>query len=933
MPPKNQNQLIRVMDAKITSLEEEIHGVKATLASMEKSQATLIAMFERSLGKVVPTEEEVAIVERESEKATGEGSTKRSGNNKTDRFRDDAMTEFHQSAKKIELPMFDGKDPAGWISRAEVYFRVQETTPEVKEALLERYGGHGDGDVYEQLTELRQTVSMEEYITEFEYLTAQIPKLPDKQFLGYILHGLKHEIKGKVRSLVTVGGLSRAKVLQVTRAVEKETSKENGSGYYRQSTLGYGPNRSDAGGSNRGSGADWVLVKTNKDISSNGDRQLRLLIIEDENEEGQEGNLLAVEVDEEDEETEGEISVLSFQQLTQNTVKPQSIKLKGVVDTVLGMEWVQTLGDMIVNWNKHTMSFWYHKQWVTLKGMEDQHDMMNSLQIIVCSSGTRFMKGRDSLQTLEVNQSKDLENLLNMYADVFQEPKGLPTNKEKEHVITLKEGAGAVNVRPYRYPHHHKNEIERQVKEMLEAGIICHSTSAFSSPIILVKKKDSSWRMCIDYRALNKATIPDKFPIPVIEELLDELHGSKFFSKLDLKSGYHQVRVKEEDIHKTTFRTHEGHYEFMVMPFGLMNAPSTFQSLMNEVFRPFSRTFVLVFFDDILVFSKDWQTNMEHLEGDGVAVDPNKVMRVTNWPVPKNVKGVRGFLGLTGYYRKFIKDYGKIARTLTELTKKDAFTWNETTQRAFDILKEKLTTAPVLALPDFNKEFIIECDALGVGIGAILMQEKKPGYPSLSGKKQYWWWWIDYPSTRLKMSTAYHPETDGQTELVNRCLETYLRCFIADQPKHGSIGFPGQNIGSTQASTQLQDKLLLKLYMGELLQPLHAGFRERPRVHKQKSVVSRIHAKLSAKYYGPYPVIARVGAVAYQLKLPTGARVHPIFHVSLLKKVVGNYNEETELPNLRDDSGELIEPESTLASRYIQANGEQVQMKQLGKIL
>ena len=266
--------------------------------------------------------------------------------------------------------------------------------------------------------------------------------------------------------------------------------------------------------------------------------------------------------------------------------------------------------------------------------------------------------------------------------------------------------------------------------------------------------------------ALNQITINNKFPIPVVDELLDELCGSTIFSKLDLRSGYHQIRMKAKDVPKTTFRTHKGHYEFLVMPFGLTNATSTFQALMNDIFKPFLRKFDLVFFlffyflkkFIILVYSKSLADHLDHLKAvlsvllqnqlyakrskctfsyskveysghivssEGVKTNSRTVLTMQQWPTT-SVKALRGFFGLTGYNRKFIRNYGLIVAPLTFLLKKDSFRWTAKEDSAFHHLNVAVMHPHVLALLDFSKTFVIKCDASGVGIGVVLMQGQRP---------------------------------------------------------------------------------------------------------------------------------------------------------------------------------------------------------------
>jgi hypothetical protein len=274
-----------------------------------------------------------------------------------------------------------------------------------------------------------------------------------------------------------------------------------------------------------------------------------------------------------------------------------------------------------------------------------------------------------------------------------------------------------------------------------------------------VNKKDGSRRMCVDYRSLNEVTIKNKYPLPRIEDLFDQMRGATIFSKIDLRSCYHQLKNRTEDIPKTTFTARYGLYEFLVMYFGLTNAPTYFMNLMNKVFMEYLDQFVVVFIDDILVYSQNEEAHEDHLRlvlqelhdnqlyakfskcdfwlkevaflghiitNGGIKVVPGKISVILNWKQSTDVSKIKSFLGLAGYYRRFIEGFSKIVKPLTSLLEKGKeFKWDEACQKCFEELKERLTTAPVLIMPDIHKGFDVYCDASHLGLGCVLMQEGK----------------------------------------------------------------------------------------------------------------------------------------------------------------------------------------------------------------
>ncbi|XP_040361820.1 uncharacterized protein LOC121049220 [Rosa chinensis] len=458
-----------------------------------------------------------------------------------------------------------------------------------------------------------------------------------------------------------------------------------------------------------------------------------------------------------------------------------------------------------------------------------EREVLPSCIISALTAKKMLSKGCQAYLAHVVNSNAEVMDLSQIpiagdYPDVFpEELPGLPPVREIDFTIDLLPGTTPISQAPYRMAPAEVKELYIQLQELTDKGFIQPSVSPWGAPVLFVKKKDGTLRLCIDYRKLNRVTIRNKYPLPRIDDLFDQLRGAKVFSKIDLRSGYHQLRIKEEDVAKTAFRSRYGHYEFLVMPFGLTNAPAAFMDLMNRVFRPCLDRFVIVFIDDILVYSKSEELHAEHLNivletlrllqlyakfskcefwldqvtflghvitAAGVSVDPQKVEAVLNWERPTNVTEIRSFLGLAGYYRRFVQNFSRIAAPLTKLTRKGVrFVWSKNCERSFQELKSRLTSAPILSLPDDSGEYVIYSDASRQGLGCVLMQHGNV---------------IAYASRQLKPHELNYPTHDLELAAIVLALKLWrhylygARCQIFTDHKSHKYVFTQPNLNLRQ---------------------------------------------------------------------------------------------------------------------------------------
>ena len=491
-------------------------------------------------------------------------------------------------------------------------------------------------------------------------------------------------------------------------------------------------------------------------------------------------------------------------------------------DAILGMDWLH-LHKAQINCNTKSCSLFKGKQRIILQNVGQEKRNTNTLLINAIQVQKALSKGNlvfifsidttEDVPTIEDTYEDDLswgqrtemkdippqmKQLLASFEDIFPSdlPTGLPPERDVGHTIPLLPDTKP-SYRPlYRLSPKELTEAKTQINDLLSKKWIEPSRSPFGAPILFVQKKDGSLRMCVDYRALNKNTIKNRYALPRIDDLIDKLQGAQYFTSLDLAQGYHQIRITPEDVPKTAFRTPLGLFQYRVLPFGLTNAPATFQYVMNQIFAPYLDQFVLVYLDDILIFSKTEEEHLQHVQRvfhilreqklyaklkkcqfmtdsllylghiitkNGVKPDNTKISALVNWPQPKDVTQIRSFLGFANYFRKFVQGYGNLIAPLTNLTRKNTdFVWDKHCEEAFQGVIHHLTHAPTLCLPDPNKPYEVICDASGIGLGAVLLQNGRP---------------IAFDSHIMNKAEQNYAATEQELLAVVRALQVW-RCYL-----------------------------------------------------------------------------------------------------------------------------------------------------------
>ncbi|KAA3484506.1 DNA/RNA polymerases superfamily protein [Gossypium australe] len=487
-------------------------------------------------------------------------------------------------------------------------------------------------------------------------------------------------------------------------------------------------------------------------------------------------------------------------------------------DVILGMDWLTT-HDVIVNCGR---------KFIELKSengdiLHAESDEQDRLPIVIShmSAQKYVRKGYEAYLAFVMNAKE--------------------TELRVESVPILAPGTAPISIAPYRMAPNELKELKAQLQELMDKGFARPSYSPWGAPVLFAKKKDGSMRLCIDYWQLNKVTVKNKYPLPRINDFFDQLKGATVFSKIDLRSGYYQLRVKDSNVPKTAFQTRYGHYKFLVMPFGL-NAPAVFMDLMNRIFRSYLDKFVVVFIDDIFFYTCDEKERDEHLRtvlqilrdnqlyakfsksefwlkevgflghivsGDGIRVDPSKISTIFYWKQLKNVSEVRSFLGLVGYQRQFVKGFFMIATLKMRLLQKDVkFEWTEKCQHSFEKLKALLTEALVLVQPELGKEFVVYSDASLYGLGCVLMQEGKV---------------IAYASRQLKPHEKNYPTHDLELAAIVFALKVWRQHLYGEKcqvfTNHKSL-----NYLMTQKELNLRQRRWLELIKDyELVIDYHPG--------------------------------------------------------------------------------------------------------------